>query len=250
LEKLYIPCNLKEGGRVRINVKTLKLVALITLIVVICVSLGAGYVQAANEATITNTLSKYSVAPGESINVSVQIQSNVDVDLQILSIGIHGDWMDADQFLGANLAENPVTLSANGVYSGSFIVTIPSSVSLGSHTYYIGVDAEDDSSNYYSLDSSESTLQVVESTTSTSPTTNPSGSSGQTGSPTDYIVYIAVIAIVVMVVLALLVLLMLRKRARARTTPQPISSPPQQAPQPEQQPPPKEKPSSGENFDI
>ena len=254
MEKLYIPCTLKEDGRVRFNVKPLKLVALITLISVICVSIGAGYVQAANEATITASLSKYVVAPGEGVYVTVRVQSNVNQELKILYLGLHGDWMETDQFLGANLANNPATLAANDAYSGSFVVTLPSSISLGSHSYYIGVEAQDSSgSTHYSWNSAESAIQVTTSTSSTNPTTNPSGSGGEPTGTTDSMLYIAIVAIVVMVVLALLVLLTLRKRSRPKPAPQSVSSPPSQSPAPsppEQQPPPEEKPSSGENFDI
>jgi hypothetical protein len=233
-----------------LNVKTLKITALIAILVVICFSVCTEYVQAANEATVTSTLSNISPTPGSSISVTVQVKSNVNQVLDILYLGIHGDWMEEDQFLGANLASNPATLSANGVYSGSFIITIPSSISLGTHTYYIGVDAEDSSANYYSWNSEESVLLVVASSSSTTPTSNPSGNSGQPSDTADYLVYIAIIAIVFMIVLALVVLLTLRKRARARSAQQPTSTPPSQPPVPEKQPPPQEQPSEGENFDI
>ena len=241
---------MKEVARVRINVKTLKLVALITLIAVICVSISAGYVQAANEATVNVSLSKYTPSPGDEVIVTINVQSNVAQDMHIVFIGVHGDWMDLPTtFRGANLQDNPITLSAGSSYAGSIILPIPTNTTLGTHNYIVRVEATDDSNNDYVWNSTQSVIQVIGGSSSSSTPTQGATSNPNSGGSTDFMLYIAIVAIVVMVVLALLVLLMLRKRTRSRSAQKPTSNSPSQPPTPAQEPP-EEKPSSGENFDI
>jgi hypothetical protein len=233
-------------------VKTLKVAALISLIAVICVSIGAVSAFSASDATVSITLTNNAPAAGTQLAVSVTFQSHTSTTIQVVGVGFHGDWMDEDNFQGPNLSSNPQTVAANSVYTAPFMVTIPSDVSIGSHKYFATVRGQDTSGNTYYWDSSEGTMQVVPysaTTVTPTPTVASSQNGGQPLSTMDYIVYIAIVAIVAMIILALMVLLTLKKRSRAKTAPQPTSSPPSQSPAPEQQPP-EETPSSGENFDI
>jgi hypothetical protein len=239
--------------------KTIKLVCLFTLLAVVFVSIGAVYAQT-NEATVTATLSKNSVGIGEAITISVTVQNTGSQEYKILRYGIHGDWMStADDFQGPNLAGNPATLTANGAYQGNFYVSIPTTANVGSYNYYIGVDAQDASGNYYSWNSAQSTLQIVPAgTTVITPTPSPTGAPSQGGNTplgsADLLFYVAIVAIVAMVILAILVLFTLKRRSHPRSAPQPVSNPPTEQPKPETPPPPQEtpqeKPSSGEEFDI
>ncbi len=241
----------------RIKLRNLKLVCLITLLTVVFVSVGAVYAQT-NEARVLATLSKTTPSAGETIAVSITVENQASQQFSIIRFGIHGDWMAQEtDFQGPNLVNDPPTLASGGTYQGQFMVTIPSSASLGSHTYYIGVDAQDSSGNYYSWNSNEETLQVVPAgVTVTTPTasSNPNGDDGSF-STADLLFIVAIVAIVAMVVLALLVLVTLRRRNRAKYIPKSVTGPPQEEPEPEQKQPepknaPQDEPSSGEEFDI
>ncbi len=223
------------------------------------VSVGGAYAQT-TEATVSSSLSKYTVVPGEQITVTVTVQNTVSTQFQIIRIGMHGDWMGKDSngydnFLGPNLQGNPPTLDSTP-YIASFIITVPTDISQGSHTYYIGVDAQDSSGYYYSWNSPESAIQVTQGSVTGNPTQTTAPTDDGTGGTTDYMFYIAIVAIVILVILVLLVLLTLRRRNRSKpatqypTTPSQPESAPENEPEPQQQPAPEDKPASDENFDI
>jgi flagellar basal body-associated protein FliL len=261
--------------RVRFNLKNLKLICIISLLAVLFVSVGIVSAQTTNEATVTSSLSTYTVPAGGSVSVTVTVHNTVSTDFKILRIGFHGDWMGKDSsgndnFKGPNFSYAPEDLPAGGSYSGSFLIDIPSSATLGAQSYYIGVDAQDSSGQYYYWNSQSGSLQIVPagSTSSSTPTSAPT-QDGDNGQTTDYLFYIAIVAIIVMVVLVLMVILTMRKRSRPRTPPSSTVMPPlsETKPEPkpqeesedetepesekeEEQPPPKKKPSQGEDFDI
>ena len=124
----------------------------------------------------------------------------------------------ADDFEGPNLSSNPVTVEANGQYNGSFLIVIPTTASIGSHTYYVGVDGVDASGQVFALNSAEATVQVVAS--SNTPTVGPSGSGGgQTTALPDWAPYLIVVAVVVIVVIIVFIVLKRNKRKPAPATP-------------------------------
>ena len=261
LEKLYIVYEAERCGQSAIELKNLKLVCLVTLLMVSCVSVGVVNAQTTNEATITSTLSKYNVSPGGSIIVTVTIQNNVATQFTLIRVGMHADFMGQDtngndRLLGPTSLES-ATLGSSP-YSVSFIVEVPASTALGTQNYYIGVDAQDSSGQYYSWNSQSSSFQVV-AAGNTTPTSGPNNTSDADGnwdlSSTDILMYVAIIAIAAMLILVLLVLLTLRRRHNGGQ-PKPESKPPPQEPEAEPEPQgepegqkPKAKPDL-ENFDI
>ena len=113
-----------------------------------------------NEATATALWLNQPVNQGSIETVSIFFVNNSPQILQIYLVGIHFDWMDADQFVGNNLSDDPAIVPSNETYTFNLItVDIPEDASLGSHSYYVGIDGlEGDTS--FSWNSQEFTLVV------------------------------------------------------------------------------------------
>lgn len=238
--------------------RNLKLICLVTILMVAFVSVGAVNAQT-NEATVTSVLSKYTVSPGGSIVVTVTVQNKVSTQFSILRVGMHADFMGQDNsgndlFLGPPSLQD-ATLSSSP-YQASFLIEVPVGTALGTQNFYIGVDAQDSSGEYYSWNSEASAFQVVAGS-GNSPTpsgTNSTSGNGDGLTTTQILMYVAIVAIVAMLILALLVLVTFRRR-RNRALQKPESKPPPEEPKPEpkgepEQQKPEAQPDSVENFDI
>lgn len=217
--------------------KTPKVAVIVTILAVVFLSIGVvSAALSASDATITAQLIPQTPKPGNAVTVIVTFQSHVSQELQILRYGVHGDWMaSADAFEGPNLSSEPVTVEANGQYSGQFLIVIPTTASIGSHTYYVGVDGVDASGQVFSLNSAEATVQVDAS--SSTPTVGPSGGGGgQTAALPDWALYLIVVAVVVIVVVIVFIVLKRNKRKPTATAPaavQPTANP-SESPKPEE----------------
>ena len=221
--------------RLRDKVKAIKIAFSVTILAAVFLSIGL--VSAAitsNDVTISAYLSNSSLRPGDQIIVNVTFDSKVAQQLDIYAIGIHADWMQAEQLQGPNYYSSdsgPVAVEANGLFSTRFVATVPVGTSFGSHTYYIGVDGYDASGNPFSLNSAESSLQVVSSTSSStpSPTSTQDGGLGDTSGWLPYIV----VGVVAAVMVLLVILTMMRGRKKKEPSKsqdetnynQPVSSP-------------------------
>jgi hypothetical protein len=134
------------------------------LLVVVSASMlfvSSGLVSAldASEASATVTWSNSAFYGGDIIGAQVSFQSSQE--LTIYYVGIHFDWMPADGFYGVNLNSTPgYVSSSNSILSESFSVQIPTNVTEGPHTYSVGVEGVDASSNSFSWNSPTSTIQV------------------------------------------------------------------------------------------
>jgi hypothetical protein len=216
--------------------KTQKVAVILTILAVVFLSIGVvSAALSASDATITAQLSPQVPKPGNAVTVSVTFQSHVSQELQILRYGLHADWMaSADDFQGPNLSGAPATVEANGQYAGSFLIVIPTTASIGSHTYYVGVDGVDASGNSFSLNSAEATIQVVAPTSTQ--TAGPSGSGGQTAALPDWAPYLIIVAVVVIVVVLVFILLKRNKRKPKAAAPAPTqpTENPSESPKPEE----------------
>ncbi len=141
--------------------KTLKIASIVTFLVIVGFSISLVSALSSSDATIIASLNNPTPKPGNGVTVNVVFNSNVAQELQIYAVGLHADWMNADGFQGPNLSSNPATVASMSSWSVNFVVTIPVDASVGSHTYYVGVDGVDASGNPFSLNSGEATLQVI-----------------------------------------------------------------------------------------
>jgi hypothetical protein len=234
-------------------VKAIKIASLVTILIAVFLSIGTvSAALSSNDVTITAFLTNSSPRPGDQIIVNVTFDSKVAQELQIYAIGIHADWMQPDQLQGPNYSasdQGPVTVEANGLYSTRFSATVPVGTTLGSHTYYIGIDGIDSSGNAFSLNTAESALQVVSTSSSSTPTPT-STQGGGTGNTSDWLPYIvvAIVAAVVVVLVALTLLRGRKKREPATSSEEEaIFDQPTQPPEPEED---QEPSSKKEDFSI
>ncbi|MCL4430457.1 MAG: hypothetical protein M1167_06865 [Chloroflexi bacterium] len=210
----------------------------------------SGFAAALNqdEASVHSFFSTTTLQPGQTVTVSVFFTSNSTDALTINDIGLHFDWMDSGGFFGFDLSSAPVTVPSGGTYMFNQIsIQVPANVTLGDHTYYVGIDGtQGASSTAFSWNSPTLTVVVAGSsgqTTGPTVTVAPSGGGGQPSGQPNLLLYGAIGAVVVIIVLLVIVLLVRRKR----TKPQPETNQP--ASQPET-PKPEEKPSPEQDFNI
>ncbi len=224
--------------------KTLKIMLIISFIVALLI--GGSLVSALDTGAISAfpVLSKNSVNIGSSIMVRITVDSNTAEEIQLLHVGVNFDWMDSGLFFGPNLSGNPVTLAANGSYTTPpFAVQVPTNVSVGTHTYFVGVDGtESTNQNEFYWNSTTAVIQVLPAnTTGTTPTitTSPTGGGGgqttSSTSPLTLIIYLAVAAIVVVVVLALIVMVVQKKRKSKPSTTAPAATANEQPKKPDEE---------------
>ena len=113
-----------------------------------------------DEARASIAWSTESPYKGSTTSVNVLFINDSPYQLTIHFFGLHFDWMEEDKFTGHNLSEDPVVVSGYGTASlPAIIVQIPDDVTLGSHSYYLGIDGVDENSEDFSWDSS--TLTVI-----------------------------------------------------------------------------------------
>jgi len=95
----------------------------------------------ANDATVTVTFSNETPAQGSVIVINVLFTNLGTEDLEVNYFGINFDWMESTRFAGLNLSENPEIISTGETHTFSPIsVEIPSDVSIGSHSYFVGLN--------------------------------------------------------------------------------------------------------------
>ena len=171
--------------------------------------------------------------PGSSGTFTITFISNSSDQLTIYYVGVHFDWMASDGFVGLNLQNSPVNVTSHGSRTfDPMIINFPANVSLGSHSYYIGMDGTQGSNNApFSWDSQPFSILIQ---ASTQPTPTPTPTQAPTDGGSDQINLLLLIvgaAIIAVVVILLLVMILKRKRKPSRETveipTQPVTPPPQ-----------------------
>jgi len=169
--------------------------------------------------------------PGSSGTLTITFISNSSDQLTIYYVGVHFDWMSSDGFVGLNLQNSPVNVTSHGSRTfDPMIINFPANVSLGSHSYYIGMDGTQGSNNApFSWDSQPFSILIQ---ASTQPTPTPTQSPTPGGSDQiNLLLLIVGAAIIAVVVVLLLVMILKRKRKPSRETveipTQTVTPPPQ-----------------------
>ena len=233
-----------------IQLKSLTIALIVSVIVAAFLSMGFVAALNQNEASVHTFFSTTTLQPGQPVTINVFFTSNTSDSLQITRIGLHFDWMAADGFYGYDLSSSPVTVASHGTYMFNQIsVMVPTNVTLGEHSYYVGIDGtQGTSATTFSWNSPSLTVVVAGSngqTTGPTVTTGPTGGGNQGGQP-DLQLYGAVIAVVVIVVLLMIVLLLRRRKPKPQPAKEQVVSQPE-TPEPEQKP--EQKPKE-QDFDI
>ena len=115
-----------------------------------------------NDGAVTVTFSDETPAQGSNVVVTVLFTNLGSKEIDVYYFGINFDWMESTRFAGPDLSENPVTIAAGGSYTFStIIVEIPSTVSVGSHSYFVGMDAFEEGENVgFSWDSPSEVIVI------------------------------------------------------------------------------------------
>jgi hypothetical protein len=218
----------------------------IILSIVVFAFLFSSLVAAINseEVTVHTTFSSETLQAGQTTTVIMFFTSTSTDELNITNVGLHFDWMPPATFFGFNLNNSVVTIpSGGGTYEFRPVtLKVPSTVTNGTHSYYVGIDGtQGTSSTPFSWDSPTTTTDVVSSSVNPTPTSTNSG--GGFEGQNNLLMFGAIGGIVVVVVLLVLVLLVRKKR----TSPKP--APNQGAAQPENPGSP-QKPNPEQDFNI
>jgi hypothetical protein len=229
-----------------IQLKSLRIALIISIIVAAFLSTGFVVALAQDGASVHTFFSTTTLKPGQPVTVNIFFTSNSSDSLQITRVGLHFDWMVADGFYGYDLTSTPVSVASGGTYMFNQIsIVVPTNVTLGEHSYFVGIDGTQGTSSTSFSWSSPSLAVVVTGNNGQTPgptvTVAPTGGGNQGGQP-DLQLYGAVGAVVVIVVLLAIVLILKRKKtapqpAKEQTAGQPETSEPEQKPEqkPEQQ---------------
>lgn len=236
----------------KLNVAILVTFLIVTFALVGVASAATTTISATGQAFWGSTPSR-----GAIVNVTVNFQSSTSSALYLYRIGIHADWQASGYYYSKDLSADPQIVEANGLYSVTVPISIPTDATVGPHTLTIAADGYDSDGNSFTWDSAAQTFTVEANAPTASPTSNQNGNTGGPSGLNDTVIIIAVVAVVAVVVVLLLVIVIKRKRssvaAPASEAPQPVSSPPPQSQPPESQEPqspsPQENP-EGKDFDI
>jgi hypothetical protein len=130
--------------------KSFPLMLIAASVMVICVfSSGLVFALEPSEALVTPTWSTQTIYQGNTVSLSILFQSNSSYELDVYSIGIHFDWMPSGSFYGHNLSDNPVKIVSYGFNAfAAILLNIPSNVSVGEHSYFIGIDGLQNSAEF------------------------------------------------------------------------------------------------------
>lgn len=148
--------------------KRFRLVLIVTCLSIICVLFsgvsGVVFALDQDEARVSVAWSSETHYQGSSPTVTVLLISDSSEELTLYYFGLHFDWMDSNRFVGHDLSADPVIIPAYGsqiLYPVT--LQIPEDVSVGSHSYFVGIDGVQGESTSFSWDSSTLTLVVQNS---------------------------------------------------------------------------------------
>jgi hypothetical protein len=140
------------------------------VIIVICLSIictlfnSVVFALDQDEVRVTVAWSSETHYLGSSPTFSVFLISNSSEELTIYYFGLHSDWMDSDRFIGYDLSANPVIIPPYGNHLFTQVTfQIPGDISVGSHSYFVGIDGVEGVSTSFSWDSPTLTLVVQNS---------------------------------------------------------------------------------------
>jgi opacity protein-like surface antigen len=202
--------------------KKIQVAFVLSFIIVILSSAGFASALSASDASATVYLSAETFRPNETIAFRITFTSNTDQQIIVQRIGIHFDWMGEDVFSGKDLTSSPQTIPGYGNYTSDPIISqIPFNVSVGSHTYYVGVDGLDVSGNF-TWNGPNQTIQIAYSNTGSTtpnPTPTPGGNGNQDENPPNLVPYLLIVAVAAIVIAVFVIVKELRKKPKQTTTP-------------------------------
>ncbi len=117
-----------------------------------------------DEARMTPIWSNETPNPGSIVRLTVFFINDYSEPLTIQRVGVHIDWMEPEGFAGVDISDEPVTVQSSGGYAFPQInVQVPQDASVGTHSYFVGVDGILANSTEFNWDSPTRTLQILSS---------------------------------------------------------------------------------------
>jgi LPXTG-motif cell wall-anchored protein len=102
---------------------------------------GIAFALDQNEASASAQWNKLPLYQGGNGTLTISFVSNSSDELTVYRVGVHFDWMVSDTFVGLDLSANPVNVTSHGSCTfNPMMILIPSNTSLGSHSFFIGID--------------------------------------------------------------------------------------------------------------
>ncbi|MGB9841729.1 MAG: hypothetical protein ACPLKZ_03280 [Candidatus Bathyarchaeales archaeon] len=131
----------------------------ISLICVLCVNSVSALES--NEITVALYWERQVLYQGDTATVRISLKTTSTEQLFIYYIGIHFDWMPEGGFYGYDLSKSPVLIPSGGSYIFDPIsIQIPINVSVGEHSYFVGIEGRQGSTTTFSWDSPPSTVRI------------------------------------------------------------------------------------------
>lgn len=113
------------------------------------------------ELSVSLAWSDQTPNPGDRVTVSIFCKSSSSEEITIYYLGINFDWMESDSFVGFDISDDPVSISGFGSHTfDSLVITIPEDVSIGTHSYFVGMDGLEGEFDSFSWDSPKSVIVV------------------------------------------------------------------------------------------
>ena len=115
---------------------------------------GVVYALDQDEARVSVAWSSETLYRGSSVIVNILFISDCAEELTIYCVGLHFDWMAPDTFVGRDLSDAPVTISSYGSYTfDPMTISIPETASVGTHSYFVGINGIQGEFTEFSWDS-------------------------------------------------------------------------------------------------
>lgn len=190
----------------------------------ICVGFVAALDQ--NQASVTTFPSSQNVNPGQTVGITIIFANNSPDTLTLTNVGVHFDWMEGGGFYGFDLTNSPVTVQAGGNYpfTQPISIQVPTTATAGQHTYYVGVDGTQGTSNApFSWDSPTSTITVGTGGVVPTGTSHPTSGGNSQGGGQDLLLY-GVLSVIVVILVLVIVFLVMRMRKKPASNP-PVATP-------------------------
>jgi hypothetical protein len=113
------------------------------------------------ELSVSLAWSDQTPNPGDRVTVSMFCKSSSSEEITIYYLGINFDWMESESFVGFDLSDDPVSISGFGSHTfDSLVITIPEDVTIGTHSYFVGMDGIEGEFDSFSWDSTKSVIVV------------------------------------------------------------------------------------------
>jgi hypothetical protein len=140
------------------------------LIIAVCFSvmfaLFNGVVSALDqdEARVSVAWSSQTPNRGSNVTVTILLINDVSEELTIYYLGLHVDWMTSGTFIGVDISDDPVIIPSSGSHNfPPMTILIPEDASVGTHSYFVGIDGLQGESTTFSWDSLTLTLVIQKS---------------------------------------------------------------------------------------